>query len=640
MTQNPFPTFYQEFIYKSRYARWIEEKGRRENWDETINRYLDFFDKKIQNDYPSGHSAYVKIRPELFKNIYELKVMPSMRALMTAGKALERDEVSGYNCAFLTIDNVRAFDEVMYIMCCGTGVGFSVERQYVSKLPNISEEFHDTDTLIVVHDSKIGWAKAFRELLSLLYAGQVPKVDYSKIRPAGARLKTFGGRASGPAPLLDLFEFCIKTFRNSAGRRLTSLECHDIVCKIGEIVVAGGVRRSALISLSNLSDDRMRGAKMGQWWLDNNQRQLANNSAVYDEKPEFSVFLKEWLSLYESKAGERGIFSRSAAQKQAAKNGRRNAELVVGTNPCSEILLRPTEFCNLTSALVRPDDTLESLKEKVEIATILGTIQATLTNFRYLRKSWKDNCEEERLLGVSLSGVLDTDMLANNPEIQVALKDHTIKVNKKWAAILGINPATAITCVKPDGNTSQMNDTSPGLHARFSEYYIRTVRTDKKDPLALFMLSKGFPCEEAMGKPEVLVFSFPIKSPKHAVLVKNITAMEQLKVWQILQDNWCEHKPSCTIYYKDSEFLEVGSWVYNNLDKISGISFLPHTDNIYKQAPYQEITKEQYDDWLTKMPADVNWEELAEFEKEEGNTGVRDFACVSGACEIVDLVTS
>jgi ribonucleoside-diphosphate reductase alpha chain len=635
-----FPTFYQEFIYKSRYARWIDAKGRRENWDETINRYLDFMENKVATDHKKGLKAFKKIRPTLFEYIHDLKAMPSMRALSTAGPALERDNMACYNCAYLVVDSMRSFDEAMYVLMCGTGVGFSVERQYVSKLPDIAEEFHETDTTITVHDSKIGWAKAFRELLSLLTVGQVPKWDMSGLRPAGARLKTFGGRSSGPDPLDELFRFCVNTFKAAAGRKLTSLECHDLVCKVGDVVVVGGVRRSALISLSNPSDDRMRGAKTGQWQLENDQRQLANNSACYTEKPDLSVFLKEWMSLYESKSGERGIFSRIAAKKKAAQNGRRDPEHEFGCNPCSEIILRPYQTCNLSEIVVRPKDSLETLKKKAEVAAILGTLQSSMTNFRYVRKIWQKNVEEERLLGVSLTGIMDHDKISSSPEMLATLREHVVAVNKKWAQLLDIPQATATTCTKPSGTVSQLVDSSSGIHTRYSSFYIRTVRCDAKDPLAIFMKEKGFPCEEAIGNPEILVFSFPIKSPKNAATRNDFGAVQQMEIWNRVHSHWCEHKPSMTVYYKDDEFLELGAWVYKNFHKVSGVSFLPHTDHVYKQAPYEEITEDAYSEMLAKMPGKVDWEEFASYENEDNTVGAQEFACSGAACEVVDLVVN
>jgi ribonucleoside-diphosphate reductase alpha chain len=560
-----------------------------------------------------------------------------MRALMTAGKALEKDNIAGFNCSYLAVDHPRAFDEMMYILMCGTGVGFSVERQYIAHLPEVSEEFHATDTVIGVADSKVGWASSFRELISLLYAGKVPKWDLSAIRPSGAPLKTFGGRASGPAPLEDLFRFCVEVFRGAKGRRLNSLECHDICCKIADIVVVGGVRRSALISLSNLSDDRIRRCKQGEWWMTAPHRALSNNSASYTEKPDFEAFLNEWQEMYKSKAGERGLFSRVASQKQAAKNGRRDATKEFGTNPCSEIILRPAQLCNLSEVVVRPDDTPESLMRKVRIATILGTLQATLTNFRYVRSIWRKNTEEERLLGVSLTGIMDNVLLSgrgNKEDLKSLLermKLCSVEVNKEYAEMLGINQSTAITCIKPSGTVSQLVDSASGIHPRYSSYYIRRVRADSTDPLCDILKDAGVPWEADVMSKNALVFSFPKKAPEDAVVASEMSAKEQLELWEIYQDHWCEHKPSMTCYYRDTEFLEIGQWVYNKFDKISGISFLPYSDHVYKQAPYEPITKEEYEATAKNFPTQFNWDLK---EQRDNTEGVQTLACVAGACEI------
>lgn len=623
---------YQSFIHKSRYARWLENEGRRETWDETVNRYVDFF---VEREQLNEKEAL-----ELFNAIFNLEVMPSMRCMMTAGEALKRDNVAGFNCSYLHIDHPRAFDELMYVLMCGTGVGFSVERNFIAKLPEVAETFHKTSSTIVVSDSKLGWASAFRELVAMLYAGKLPQWDMSRVRPAGARLKTFGGRASGPEPLQDLFQFCVGVFQKAAGRKLTSIECHDVCCKIADIVVVGGVRRSALISLSNLSDQRMSKAKSGQWWVDQGQRRLANNSVAYTEKPDFEAFLTEMKNLYESKSGERGLFSRVAAQKIAGRNGRRDAEHDFGTNPCSEIILRSNEFCNLSEVVVRADDTLETLKEKVRKATIIGTLQSTLTDFRYLRVRWKRNTEEEALLGVSLTGIMDHAVLgdANNPELATWLeemRDVSIKTNKDWAEKLGVNASAAITCVKPSGTVSQLVDSASGIHPRFSKHYIRRVRSDKKDPLAVYMEQAGFPVENDVMSASSVVFSFPVKAPESSTCVKEVGAMEQLALWKTYQNHWCEHKPSVTVYYTDSEYFKVAQWIWDNFDLCSGISLLPTSDHVYQQAPYEDIDKAQYKELLSSMPVDVNWEDLGMFEKEDNTTGSQELACTGGACEIV-----
>lgn len=634
-TNDPFevtanPEF-SKFIHLSRYSRWREDLGRRESWQETVDRWADFW----KGRYPKQKEL---IENELKPAVYNLEVMPSMRSLMTAGPALDRDEVAGYNCSYLTIDSPRSFDEMLYVLMCGTGVGYSVERQYVQKLPEIAEEFHDTDSTIVFSDSKIGWASGYRELISLLYAGKIPKLDFSKIRPAGERLKTFGGRASGPDPLRDLCRFTISIFKKAAGRKLNSLECHDICCKIAEIVVVGGVRRAALISLSNLSDDRMRGAKSGQWWIDNPQRALANNSYVTDEKPQFEVFLQEWLSLHESKSGERGIFSRTAAKNQASKTERRDPDYEFGTNPCSEIILRDKQFCNLSTCVVRENDTKEDLKKKVRIATIIGTMQSSLTNFRYLRKKWKDNTEEEALLGVSMTGIMDSPLLngdSNQLEsIQNELREYSNEVNEVWHKEFGVNRSASITCVKPEGTSSELCSTASGIHPRFSRYYIRTVRADIKDPLAQFMIDQGFYYENDQMNSSNYVFYFPVKSPDNAKTADDFDALSQLNLWKTYQDNFTEHKPSMTCYYSDSEFLGVGQWIWDNFESISGIAFLPRNDHIYPQAPFQPISKEEYEEWMERMPKDVDWDLFPMYENYDQTKGTQEFACSAGGCSI------
>ena len=624
---------YQQFIHKSRYARWLESEGRRETWGETVQRYIDFFIDREQLDKDSTETQ------EIYNAIYNLEVMPSMRCMMTAGEALKRDNVAGFNCSYLHIDHVRAFDELMYVLMCGTGVGFSVERNFINQLPEVAESMHATDTTIVVADSKMGWASAYRELISLLYSGKVPKWDMRKVRPAGARLKTFGGRASGPEPLHDLFVFTVAVFRKAHGRKLTSIECHDICCKIADIVVVGGVRRSALISLSNLSDQRMAKAKAGQWWENEGQRRLANNSVAYTEKPDFSAFISEMQTLYESKCGERGIFSRVAAKKIAERNGRRDPAHNFGTNPCSEIILRSNQFCNLSEVVVREDDDLTSLKKKVKIATIIGTLQSTLTDFRYLRVRWKRNTEEEALLGVSLTGIMDHYLLGKaTTDLEkwlTEMKNVAVETNKEWSEKLGINQSTAITCVKPSGTVSQLVNSASGIHPRFSKYYIRRVRGDKKDPLSVFMSDSGIPVESDVMSPNTTdVFSFPVKAPETSVTVKQTGAMEQLKLWKAYQDHWCEHKPSITIYYTDDEYLAVSQWIWKNFDMCSGISLLPYSDHVYQQAPYEEIDENTYNELLGAMPKEINWEDLAKIEVEDNTIGSQEFACVGNQCEI------
>jgi ribonucleoside-triphosphate reductase (thioredoxin) len=634
MISNHLPTDYQAFIHKSRYARWLDKEGRRESWGETVSRYMDNLVKPL-----AGYDSYVK---DIENAILNLEVMPSMRALMTAGPAFNRDNTAGYNCSYMPVDDPKSFDEAMFILLCGTGVGFSVERQFISKLPDVPETIFKSDTTIIVKDSKEGWAKALRQVIALLYSGEVPKWDVSNVRPAGAKLKTFGGRASGPAPLIDLFNFVTRVFTEAKGRKLSSLECHDIMCKIGEVVVVGGVRRSAMISLSNLSDDRMRHAKSGSWWENNPQRALSNNSVSYTEKPDSLSFMREWMALVESGSGERGVFNRQASKVQAAKNGRRDPNFEFGTNPCSEIILRPYQFCNLTECVVRATDTLETLERKVRIATILGTIQSTHTKFPYLRKIWQKNTEEERLLGVSLTGIMDNPLMTTkNQGLEKTLehlKSIAVATNAEWAERLGIPVATAITCVKPSGTVSQLVDSASGIHARHSAYYIRTVRGDNKDPLTKFMSDQGIPNEPDVMKPDqTTVFSFPIKAPTGAVVTADMSAIEQLEMWLAYQRSWCEHKPSVTVNVKKDEWFEVGAFVYKHFDEMSGVSFLPFNEHTYQQAPYQDCDKETYEALLETMPVSIDWTKLSDYEQEDNTAGSQTLACSGDSCEIVDL---
>ena len=637
---NMLPTPYQQFIHKSRYARWLEDEQRRENWDETVDRYVNFMVNQVQGK--CNYKVDTKIVEEIREAILNLEVMPSMRAMMTSGPALARDNICGYNCSYIPVDSPRSFDECMYILMCGTGVGFSVERENVDKLPTVSDNFDDSDIVITVGDSKIGWAKAFRELIALLYAGQVPSWDMSGVREAGERLKTMGGRASGPQPLADLFNFTVQMFKKAKGRKLFPIECHDLMCKIGEIVVVGGVRRSALISLSNLNDDQMAHAKSGQWWEHEGQRALANNSVSYKGKPEMGTFMREWLALYDSKSGERGIFNREAADKQVGRNGRREQGHMWGTNPCSEIILRPYEFCNLSECVVRETDDLKSLKRKVRLATIIGTIQSTLTDFKYLRKIWKDNTEEERLLGVSLTGIMDHSVLSKSTDSKKWLEEMrqtAVDTNKEFAQLLGIPQSSAITCVKPSGTVSQLVDAASGIHARHNDYYIRTVRGDNKDPLTQFLREQGVHSERDVTKPEsTTVFSFPVKSPEGAITRTQMTAIEQLELWKTYALHWCEHKPSITVSVKEHEWMEVGAWVYANFDVASGVSFLPFSDHTYQQAPYQDIEPDDYLEWMqVYKDMYIDWSALSEYEKEDHTTGSRELACTAGVCEVVDL---
>jgi ribonucleoside-diphosphate reductase alpha chain len=652
---NYLPTDYQAFIHTSRYARWLEDEQRRETWAETVNRYMDNIVEPIIDS--GENEENLNVANEIEQAILNLEVMPSMRSMMTAGPAAARDNTCMYNCSYLAIDDPKAFDEAMFILLCGTGVGFSCERQYIKHLPEIPEQLFDSETTIVVRDSKEGWAKAYRLLISMLYAGEIPTWDVSKVRPAGARLKTFGGRASGPAPLVDLFNFTIDTFKVAKGRKLSSYECHSLMCKIGEIVVVGGVRRSAMISLSNLSDDRMRHAKSGEWWKNAPHMALANNSVAYTEKPDAMSFLREWTALAESGSGERGIFNRQAATKQAAKNGRRNPNREWGTNPCSEILLAGPridpksgnpivgtggQFCNLSEVVIRASDDKKSLLRKVRLATILGTVQSTYTKFPYLRKVWERNTAEERLLGVSLTGIMD-NTLTNGKEgdlnaLLEELKQCAIDTNKEWADKLGIEQSAAISCCKPSGTVSQLVDSSSGIHARHSPYYIRTVRGDNKDPLTQFMIDQGIPNEPEAFKPDqTTVFSFPVKAPEGSVVTADMSAIDQLNMWLAYQRHWCEHKPSVTINVKADEWMEVGAFVYEHFDEMSGVSFLPYNEHTYQQAPYQECGKSDYEEMLKLMPAKIDWAKLADFEKEDGTKSSQTFACTGDVCEIVDI---
>ena len=628
---NHLPTDYQSFIHKSRYAKYYEGDGR-ESWEDTIVRYS----ANVIRDLADPETKF-----KLEQAILGLEVMPSMRSLMTAGKAADRDNTCMYNCSYLAVDDVKAFDEAMFILLCGTGVGFSVERQSISKLPEVPFLW-SSETNIVVKDSKEGWAKALRQMIALLYSGEIPTWDVSKVRPAGAPLKTFGGRASGPAPLVDLFNFVIKTFKDAQNRKLSSLECHDIMCKIGEVVVVGGVRRSAMISLSNLSDDRMRHAKSGSWWENDPQRALANNSVSYTEKPDSLSFMREWMALVESGSGERGIFNRQASKVQAAKNGRRVSDYEFGTNPCSEIILRPSQFCNLTEVVVRATDTLDTLSEKVRLATILGTIQSSFTKFPYLRKIWTKNTEEERLLGVSLTGIMDNPLMTlKNKGLEKTLdhlKQIAVTTNATWAERLDIPVSAAICCVKPSGTVSQLVDSSSGIHARHSAYYIRTVRGDNKDPLTKFMIDQGIPNEPDVMKPDATtVFSFPMKAPEGATVTADMTAIEQLEMWLAYQRHWCEHKPSVTINVKNDEWFEVGAFVYKHFDEMSGVSFLPFNEHTYQQAPYQECDESTYHKMVGTMPTNIDWSLLSEYESEDNTSGSQTLACSGDACEIVDL---
>ena len=629
-------TPYQTYIAKSRYSRFLDDKGRREHWEETVARYFNFMEKHLQDKHQYALSP--ALRHELEQAVLNLEVMPSMRSIMTAGDALERQNIAGYNCSYLPIDDPKAFDEAMYILLCGTGVGFSVEQKYVNKLPEIPEKLYDSNTVVVVKDSKEGWAKALRQVIALLYAGEIPKWDVSAVRPAGTRLKTFGGRASGPEPLVELFKYVVAKFKGAVGRKLHTIECHDILCKIGEVVVVGGVRRSAMISLSDLGDDRMAHAKAGNWWDGNGQRALANNSAVYEVKPDVGQFMREWSNIYESHSGERGIFNRYASENQASKNGRRSLGKEWGTNPCSEIILRPYQFCNLSSVIVRNSDDMDRLRNKVRLATILGTFQSTLTHFPYLRKIWQTNTEEERLLGVSMTGILDNPLLNSAYDLDLPkrleeLKNVAIDTNARFADDLGIPVSSAITCVKPEGTVSQLTGTASGIHPQHSQFYIRRVRSDNKDPLTNFLKSQGFPAEPCVMKPDsTTVFSFPQKVGEGAVLREDLSAVEHLDLWLVFQKHWCEHKPSVTISVNESEWPKVGAWTWEHFDEVTGVSYLPYDGGTYRQAPYEEINEAEYVKLASEMPKFIDWD--AFMEGTDNVEGVQTLACVAGICEL------
>lgn len=642
MTQQYLPTLYQQVIATSRYARWRDDLGRRETWEETVERYM----RNVVSNYVSSDE---RLFGEIQQAILNLEVMPSMRMLMTAGPALDRDHMAGYNCSFIAMDNPRAFDEIMYILTCGTGVGFSCETQFVNKLPDVAETFHDTDTTIVVADSRIGWASSFRELIQLLYGGKVPRIDVSKVRAKGERLRTFGGRASGPEPLLDLFDYCTRVFRGAAGRKLNDIEVHGIVCKIGEVVVVGGVRRSALISLSDLHSNKMRHAKSGNWWERSPEFALANNSAVYESKPDVSEFLEEWKALHDSKSGERGIYYRKGIRDKTSRIGRRDSDLIVGTNPCGEIALRSAGLCNLTEVVVRSSDSFDDLARKIRLAAILGTIQSTYTDFRYVRNIWKRNAEEERLLGVSLTGIYDHPVLSgatygtlgfNNPDEGLshdleALRQVAVDTNASFAEELGISPSVAITTVKPSGTVSQLVDSASGIHPRHSAYYIRSIRQDNKDPLTQFLKDQGVPNEPDVMKPDATtVFFFPVAAPEGATTRAQVNPRRHLNLWRLYNAHWAEHQVSVTVSVEDRQWVDTAAWVYDNFDELSGISFLPYDGGTYRQAPYQECTIKEYRALLEKMPERLDWTLLQNYETDDQTIGSQELACVGGACEV------
>jgi len=620
---------YRTFIHKSRYARFLDDFGRRETWGETVDRVVSFWKERISNNIISDADFQ-----EISDAIYNHEVMPSMRAMWSAGDALAQNPFRGYNCSFTAIDHIRCFDEILYILMAGTGVGFSAEAQYVTKLPIINDNFAKSERTISIEDSAEGWAKGLRKLIAELYLGNEHNWDYSKIRPEGARLKTMGGRASGPEPLKELFSFVTMKFKLAAGRKLTSLEVHDIVCKIAEVVVVGGVRRSALISLSDLGDPEVRDCKSGRWWETAAHRALANNSAVYDSKPSMAVFMDEWIALMKSGSGERGIYNRGGARAMAPD--RRTGDLIVGCNPCAEIQLRSGQLCNLTEVVARQGDTKEDLLRKVKMATILGTLQASLTDFKYVRKVWQKNCEEEALLGVSLTGIQDCELLQNpTADLLSTLKCEAQRTNEFYSDIIGINSSTAITTVKPSGTVSQLVDSASGIHGRFADYYIRAVRQANNDPLTTFLKDQGVPNEEDVMNPaKTTVFYFPIKSPKGAVLANEQGAIQQLENWKTYQKYWSEHSVSVTVYVKDEEWLEVGSWVYKNFSYITGVSFLPYSEHTYQQAPYTPCTEQEYIKAVHAMPH-VCFEDLVNYESTDNTEGSQTLACGAGGCEIL-----
>lgn len=624
-------TPFQSFIFISRYSRWLPSHNRRESWDECVDRWWNYFTDKVPT---------LAERPDVKEAILNLEVLPSMRSLMTAGIALDHDNTCLYNCSYLPIESVDSFAELFVILMNGTGTGYSVERQYTDKLPTVANKIvKNFDKVIVVEDSKEGWGNALKTLFNDLYSGKHPKWDLSKVRPSGARLKTFGGRASGPAPLDNLFKFLVKVFYNAQGRKLSALECHDTCCAIANAVIVGGVRRSAMISLSDLGDREIAMCKSGAWWEQAGFRSYANNSAVYRGKPPMGQFLEEWTSLYNSHSGERGMINRRALQEQAVKWGReKNCEY--GTNPCAEIILKPFEFCNLSTVVVRTDDTAASLKKKVELATIIGTVQSTFVKFPYLRPEWKKNCEEERLLGVSMTGIFDnklTSGLEGKPKLVRLLenlRDHATATNLKWAEKLGINPSKSITCVKPEGTTSCLVDSASGLHPRYADYYFRRIRLDKKDPLYNLMKDQGVPCEDDVINPtSTAVFTFAMKAPRGTVTTEDLRALDHLDLWKTYQEHYCHHKPSVTVNYKDSEFLEVGNWLWENFDMATGIAFLPGGDNhTYAQAPFEQIDSATY---AAHPKVKVNFNDLMKYESEDNTEVGKEFACSAGGCQIV-----
>ncbi len=622
-----------EFVYYRTYSRWVEAEDRRETWIETVDRYMSFMAENLKDKL--SEKEYTEIR----NFILEHKSVPSMRLLQFAGKAARTTNVCAYNCSFIAPTLLQDFGEIAYILMCGTGVGFSVEYQTVETLPQIKRQTGTMLTDYIIEDSKEGWADAIVYGMQTWYDGKDVRFDYSKIRPAGSRLKTMGGRASGPGPLRDLMDFMRNRILARQGRRLKTIDVHDVICKIGEVVVAGGVRRSALISLSDLDDQEMRNSKIGTFYYHSPQRSMANNSAIYNSKPTPEEFMEEWLALMKSGTGERGIFNRGSLRDQLPA---RRVELVdeglniMGTNPCGEIILQSKQFCNLTEVIARPEDTEATLMEKIRVATILGTYQATLTNFPYLSKDWQQNCRTERLLGVSITGQWDCPAVRESAMLQ-KLKTKAQEVNQEYAKRFGINPSTCITCVKPSGNTSQTTDSSSGLHPRYSPYYLRRVRISATDPLFHMLRDQKVPYYPEVGQTmenaTTFVVEFPIKSPDGAICRNDITALEQLEYWKNVKESYTEHNPSVTVYVGEQEWFEVGNWVYKNWDIVGGISFLPRSNHAYALAPYQEITKEEYEAARANFPQ-LDFSDLVLYEKSDETENKREIACAGGACEL------
>jgi ribonucleoside-diphosphate reductase alpha chain len=636
-------SLYQQVIFKTRYARWVEEEGRRENWDETVKRYCDYFEDHLKEKH--SHKIPRKVLKEVYDSIYNLEVMPSMRTLMTSGKALESAEVANYNCAFLVVDAVRAFSEHMYVLMCGAGSGFSVERRFTEKLPEVPEELHPSDTTIIVADSRKGWCAAYNQYLNLLFAGNIAKVNVDKVRKEGTRLKTFGGYASGPGPLLDLFKHTEEIFRGAQGRQLRPIEVFSIMCYIAQIVVVGGVRRSATIALFDKDDIEMRTAKSGYWFNDPKRKHyaMANISAVFETKPAAAEFMDIWRDLVASKAGEPGILNRKALWEGAEAIGRATryedgSRIPYGVNPCSEIVLQPYSFCNLTGAAIRPEDTLEDIKKKVRVATIIGTWQATVTDFDYLRKVWQSNVEDERLLGVCLAGIMDHPVLSQTTEESARweneLRELAWEVNKSIAEDIGINTTASVTAIKPAGNSGELYDVASGIHPRYAPYYIRSIRQSNGDPMTEFLKATGIPHEVSVQNARDSIFYFPVKSPEGAICAKDRTAIQQLEHWLHMKRNYATHTISATVYVREHEWIAVGAWVYDNFNEVTGLSFLPYDDHIYQQAPYTPCSAEDYEKARGKMPEEIDWSLLKHFEQSDSTTVSQEFACTGGSCAL------